>query len=94
MAKKAIIGAGLAAATAAGIAAVVRKTNSEPRYHVKAVDGSWVVKAERGIGEESRHGTKREAVDAGRELATSKAPSELVIHRMDGTVQDTRRYED
>lgn len=94
MEKKTMMGAGVAAAAAvAGIAAVVRRSNGTVQYQVKPASDGWCVVTGQGVGEESRHGTKRDAVSAARELAASKAPSELVIYRLDGSVQDKRRYE-
>jgi hypothetical protein len=40
----------------------------------------------------SAHPNKREAVEAGRELAQSQQPSQLVVHRMDGSVQKETNY--
>jgi poly(hydroxyalkanoate) granule-associated protein len=37
--------------------------------------------------------TKDEALEAARALASAQAPSQLVVHRKDGTVQDTLSYE-
>lgn len=40
----------------------------------------------------SAHTTKDDAVQAGRELANNQQPSQLVIHKMDGTVQTEYNY--
>ena len=61
-------------------------------YHVKPDGDEWVVEAEGASRATSRHGTKRESVDAGRAAATGKAPSRLVIHRADGTIQRQHAY--
>lgn len=95
--KKKIIGAtaGVAAAVA-GIAAVKGKrsgSSSNQVYHVAPTDDGWEVKLENAVRATSKHGTKRDAVNAARALATSKAPSQLVIHRVDGSIQDTHTYE-
>jgi hypothetical protein len=41
----------------------------------------------------SVHATKEEALDRARALAGEHRPSELVVHRKDGTVQDTVAYD-
>lgn len=40
----------------------------------------------------SAHGTKEEAIQAGRELAQKQQPSRLIIHRLDGSVQTKHAY--
>ena len=93
--KKKVMGAAgaAAAATAVGIAAAKMKNRKATVYHVKPGDEDWVLEQEGGKRAVSRHETKREAVKAGRELADSKAPSRLVIHRRDGSVQKEHAYE-
>ena len=44
-------------------------------------------------GAKSHHGTKKEALTAGRELAHSKVPSQLVVHKSDGTIQESWTYD-
>lgn len=94
--KKKVLGAAAgaaAAATAVGIAAARMKGREPTIYHVRPRDDQWVVEAEGGKQASSSHDTKRKAVKAGRELATSRAPSRLVIHRTDDTVQKEHAYE-
>jgi poly(hydroxyalkanoate) granule-associated protein len=62
-------------------------------YTVAAREEGWAVErrgAERAM---SLHATKEEALEAARALAAANRPSELVVHRKDGTVQDTVVYE-
>jgi len=62
-------------------------------YSVVAREEGWAVEkqgAERAV---SLHATKDEALDAARAVAADHKPSELVIHRKDGSVQDTVVYE-
>lgn len=40
----------------------------------------------------SQHYTKTYAVDAGVQVARANAPSQLLIHRADGTIEDERTY--
>ena len=62
-------------------------------FHVVPADEGWAVKAE-GVDEPlSVHETKKDALEAGRGLAKASAPSRLVPHRKDGTVQENLAYE-
>jgi hypothetical protein len=92
--KQKIIGAAAgvaAAATAIGVAAAKRRGKTTT-YHVKPADDGWTLEAEGAKKPESTHTTKRGAVRAGRKLAGDKAPSHLVIHRVDGSVQRQHGY--
>lgn len=40
----------------------------------------------------STHITKSAAVDAGVSIAKANQPSQLIIHRADGTIEDERTY--
>jgi hypothetical protein len=61
------------------------------RIEVAATENGWTVTRE-GFGRDSTHQTKDAATRRGVKLARQKQPSELVIRRVDGTVQDTRLY--
>jgi poly(hydroxyalkanoate) granule-associated protein len=63
-----------------------------PVYHVVPHDEGWAVEKEGATRATSVHGTKSEAVSAGRERAKSGASGRLVIHRQDGTIQDSFAY--
>lgn len=60
-------------------------------YHVVPNSSGWSVKREGNQKASSLHETKQEAVDAGKDLA-KKAETELVIHRKNGTIQDSDSY--
>lgn len=60
---------------------------------VPHADG-WAVEKEGASRATSVHATKAEAVSAGRDLARAAAPGRLVLHRQDGSVQDTYHYGD
>lgn len=103
---KIVAAAGLAAAAAATTAAVMvtRRSSGEraragkrdakrPVYHVKRAGEQWAVQAEGAARASSLHATKKEAVAAGRLLASGRRPSELLIHRVDGSEQDSHSYE-
>jgi poly(hydroxyalkanoate) granule-associated protein len=62
-------------------------------YSVVAREDGWAVEkqgAERAV---SVHATKDEALESARGVAGRNKPSELVVHRKDGTVQDTIAYD-
>lgn len=62
-------------------------------YSVVAREEGWAIEkqgAERAV---SVHATKDEALERARALAGEHRPSELVVHRKDGTVQDTVVYD-
>lgn len=62
-------------------------------YAVEAAEEGWEV---RRLGQEApvgKHATKDEALEDARSLANENAPSQLVIYRKDGSVQDTLTYD-
>lgn len=61
-------------------------------YRVVPAGDDWEVALEGSSRPASRYGTKREAVDAARAAAHAAAPSALVIHRADGTIQRRHAY--
>jgi hypothetical protein len=61
------------------------------KIEVALSDHGWLVTRE-GFGRDSTHHTKEAAVKRAVKLARTKEPSELVIRRADGTVQNTRTY--
>mgnify|MGYP003288280883 CR=1 FL=1 len=57
-------------------------------------DGGWKVQAEEATRATSVHRTKAEAVAAGKELARSNTPSQLLVYKADGfEVQEEKTYE-
>lgn len=73
---------------AAASAAVERRV-----YHVVTHDDGWKVEVEGSKKPLSTHATKDEAVDAARTLAQKDEPSRVVVHRMDGTIQNNYSYD-
>ena len=63
-------------------------------YLVLPGESGWVVQREGNTRATSAHPTKAEAVRAGRDLARDHAPSRLVVHKQDGSVQDEFTYGD
>lgn len=90
-------GVGVAAAIAAGVAAI-RKARQNHKgdapcvYHLEPQGERWKLTAEGVDRAEAMFDTKDEGLTAARELAHSDAPAELVIHLADGSVQTTHRY--
>jgi len=85
--------AGVAAATAAGIAVAKGRSKGRTVYHVQPEGDDWVVKGEGAKRASSRHDTKNDAVSAGRETAKKRLPSQLVVHKADGSVDTSYSYE-
>lgn len=91
--KKKLLGAAAVAVAATAAVAVVKGFGGPRRaYRVAAVGDGWAV-LEAGDRPSSTHRTKKEALSAARALARAKAPSRLVIERLDGTVQEEHSYE-
>lgn len=61
------------------------------KIEVAPGDRGWIVTRE-GFGRDSTHLTKEAATKRAVKLARDKQPSELIIRRADGSVQDTRSY--
>lgn len=63
-------------------------------WRVSARDDGWQVMRDGAARATKTFASKREAVKAARRLAGGNAPSRVVIHRADGTVQDHSDYGD
>ncbi len=92
--------ASLAAAGVAGIAGIAaalhylrRDSKGRAKLQVVAKDSEWHVIAKGKDDPVERFSTKEEAVEAGRKAAQKAAPSDLVIHRLDGSVMRSHSYE-
>ncbi len=93
----AIVGA--AVAGVAGVAGIVaaahrlrKSVNGKATLHVRTAGEQWIIAVEGTDEPLDAFRTKEEAVEAAREAATRSAPSELVIHRLDGTVMKRHSY--
>jgi hypothetical protein len=62
------------------------------RYDIVFTNQTWHVTHARTTL--SSHSAKPTAVDAGVRVAKANQPSQLVIHRADGTIEDERTYGD
>jgi len=71
-----------------------QQTAAEERaFHVVPGDDGWVLTLEGGDETISARDTKKEAVSAARKAAKTHAPSQLVVHKQDRSVQDTFSYD-
>lgn len=59
------------------------------RYDVVYKSSQWHVTSQSTL---STHDRKEDAVSAGVNVASANPPSQLVIHRQDGTIEDERTY--
>lgn len=66
---------------------------ARPVFAVKAREDGWQIVQEGIDTPVAVHGTKDEAVEKGRALAVEAAPSQLVVYKKDGTIQDTFEYD-
>lgn len=70
-------------------------TTHHPRtvYHVTMRDGKWVVTRERHPdGEYDAFETKDEAIERARAEARKLMPSQVIVHRADGTFESEFTY--
>jgi poly(hydroxyalkanoate) granule-associated protein len=63
-------------------------------FHVAPHEEGWKVEAEGATRAASVHTTKEEALAAGRELAKGHLPSQVVVHKKDGTIQTEYTYDE
>ena len=63
-------------------------------YHVAPHEQGWKVGIEGQAAPASVHPTKEAALNAAREIAKAAEPSRVVVHRMDGTIQNQFGYGD
>lgn len=63
-------------------------------YHVTPQEDGWAVKREGAERATSVHDTKKEAVTRGREEAKKHLPGRLIVHKQDGSIQETFSYDD
>ena len=84
--------AGVAAAAAVGYATLRNGSKSRTTYHLLPNDEGWEIRAEGADRATKKFDTKDEALDAARDLARNAEPSQLIIHRTDGTVSTSHTY--
>ncbi|MGQ0562232.1 MAG: DUF2188 domain-containing protein [Gemmatimonadota bacterium] len=61
------------------------------RFEVAPGDHGWIVERD-GFGRDSTHPTKSAALQRAVQLAHGRQPSDLVIRRQDGSIQEIRSY--
>ena len=70
-----------------------RRMGERTTYYVRAHPaGGWRVQAEGTSRATSVHKTKNEAVASGKRLARSRPPSQLLVYKQDGSVQEEQTY--
>ena len=72
--------------------AVKPKAAEKSVYHLLPKEDQWAVRREGEDGNLRVLNTKREALETAREIAQAHEPSRLVVHRADGTIQDSFHY--
>ncbi|MEZ5330718.1 MAG: DUF2188 domain-containing protein [Thermoanaerobaculia bacterium] len=83
----------VAAAAATGVAvARIARRKRDSVLHVAAREDRWEIRSEGAKTAIQTFDTKEEAVAFARGLAHRRVPSELVIHRSDGSEQDRHSY--
>lgn len=64
------------------------------KYHVTySSNARWEVKKEKSSAVLASKATKQDAIDAGVAICKRNKPSQLIIHKMDGTIESERTYE-
>lgn len=64
-------------------------------YHIRPEsEGEWSITKEGAAKALTTYESKKEALDKGRKLAEKHEPSRLIVHRQDGSVQETFAYGD
>lgn len=89
----ATLGAAAAAAVAGVVVAKLRSGGRSTVLHVRPGADGWDLVSGRDDESLASFATKRDAVAAGRAAAHRCVPSELVVHRSDGSVQKHHSYE-
>jgi hypothetical protein len=92
-----VAGTGAVVAAAVSVAVAVHLLKKGPpdagTFHVNLDgDGGWALRAEGSDDPIQKFSTKATAVRAARKAAADAAPSDLMIHASDGTVQATHSY--
>lgn len=69
------------------------KSPERENYHVIRRESGWSVKRSGATRATSIHKTREEAITAARKIAIRHSPSELIVHREDGTIKTKERIE-
>ena len=69
------------------------RTGTRTVFHVTTRDGKWVVTREGyPTGEYDSFETKEEAIKRARTEAQQQTPSQVRVHRADGTIEDADNF--
>ena len=74
------------------LAGAPARTTDRKVFHVTPHDEGWKLMIEGADKPVSLHSTKDEAMTAAREAAKKAEPSQVVVHKMDGTIQSQFGY--
>ena len=92
--KVAAAGFSLAAAALAAFRTYrAQTTATETTINLEPAENGWKVTMEGKVDTEAHFETKKEALEAARELAHDVAPSELVVYTSEGKEQTRHQYE-
>ena len=69
-------------------------TKKRVAIHVVPDDGQWMVKIESNQKGEARYPTKTAAISVAVEMAKRNMPSQVKIHKRNGSFQEERTYGD
>jgi poly(hydroxyalkanoate) granule-associated protein len=73
--------------------AVEKKAATRKVYHVVTADEGWKIELEGTTKPLATYPTKDGALEGAREVAQANEPSQVVVHRMDGTIQTNYTYD-
>lgn len=90
--KKAAAAAAVGAAAVAAGVAFMKKGGKQTRFEVRPSGDGWGIFKSGNAKPEAVFEVKDEAIGEARQMANDNMPSQLAIHRLDGTLQDTHNY--
>lgn len=76
------------------VTALEKQSPARPVYALRAREDGWEVILDGADAPVAVFATKDEALEKAREVASEQAPSQLVVYKKDGSIQDTIDYED
>lgn len=74
-------------------AAANKSLNGLKTYHLKPHEDGWQLLTDGSTKPNGVYETKKEGMEAARQEAQQHKPSQLIVHRQDGTVQETLSYD-
>lgn len=61
-------------------------------YHIVPKNGKWKIQKEKSSKASAVKNEKEKAVNRARELAKNDKPSQIIIHKMDGKINNEHTY--